>query len=102
MDAAATLLKRDFDLYKVKTSAQIEVESGQLSNLITELLKTDRQAAIQTLGVGYLFTEMKAAHELVQSLRLEQGVEESEKVSGALAAARRECDRLYDEITYLI
>ena len=102
MDPAATLLKRDFDLYKVKTSAQMDVESGQMSNLITELLKSDRQAAITTLGIGYLFTQMKEAHELVQSLRLEQGAEVSEKEIGALAAARKECDRLYDELTYLI
>ena len=101
-DAAAKLLKKDFDLYKVNTTAQLEVESGQMSNLITELLRNDRQAAITTLGGGYLFEQMKTAHETVKTLRLNQGVEESEKVRGALVAARKECDELYDQATYLI
>lgn len=101
-DAAATLLKPVFDLYKVKTSAQLEVESGQLSNLITALLATDMQSAIATLHGEYLFQQMKAAHEQVQAIRLQEGQEQSEKVSGALAAARKQCDELYDQITYLI
>ena len=102
MDPAATLLKKDFNLYKVQTAAQLEVQSGQMSNLITELLKSDRQAAITALNGQYLFTQMKTAHETVQSLRLEQGVEESQKELGALKQARKSCDALYDEITYLI
>ena len=102
MDPAATLLKPVFDLYKVKTSAQLEVESGQLSNLITALLAADMQAAIATLHGEYLFQQMKAYHEQVQAIRLEEGVEQSEKVSGALVAARKQCDALYDQITYLI
>ena len=101
-DAAAKLLRKDFDLYKVQTKAQLEVESGQMSNLITDLLLPDRQAAIAALGAEYLFNEMKAAHELVQSLRLEEGLEQSEKAGGALAKARKECDRIYDELTYMI
>ena len=101
-DAPATLLKKDFDLYKVQTGAQLEVESGQMSNLITELLKPDRQEALATLNGQYLFTEMKSSNELVKSLRLDQGVEVSQRVYGALPAARKVCDRLYDELTYLI
>ena len=101
-DAAAKLLRKDFDLYKVQTKAQLEVESGQMSNLITDLLPADRQAAITALGAEDLFNEMKAAHELVQSLRLEEGLEQSEKAGGAQAKARKECDRIYDELTYMI
>ena len=102
MDAAATLLLRPFDLYKVKTSAQIEVESGQMSNLITDLLAADMQTALTTLHGTYLFQQMKAAHEEVQSIRLAEGVEKSEKVYGALVNARKACDTLYDKATYLI
>ena len=102
MDPAATLLLRSFNLYKVKTSAQIEVESGQLSNLITDLQATDLQAALTTISGTYLFEQMKAAHEQVQSIRLAEGVEKSERVYGALVSARKACDQLYDQITYLI
>lgn len=101
-DPAATMLLTPFKLYKVNTSAQIERESGQLSNLIIDLLTTEMQAALTAIGGTYLFQEMKTAHELVQSLRLEEGIEHSTKVTGALAAARKACDALYDQITYLI
>ena len=101
-DPAATMLLAPFKLYKVNTSAQIERESGQLSNLITDLLTTEMQDALTAIGGTYLFQEMKTAHELVQSLRLEEGIEHSTKVTGALVAARKACDALYDQITYLI
>ena len=101
-DAAATMLKKVFDLYKVNTSAQIDTESGQLDNLITDLSAADMQTALQTLGIMPLYQVMVAAHQETKSYRLEQGVEESEKVRGALRNARKECDRIYDELTYLI
>lgn len=102
MDAAAELLKKVFNLYKVNTSAQLEVESGQLDNIITDLSAANMQAALQTLGITPLYQAMVTAHQEVKSYRLEQGVEESEKVVGALRSARKECDRLYDELTYLL
>lgn len=102
LDAAATALIKPFDLYKVKINAQIDEESGQLDNLITDLSTAAMQAHIQTLGGMYLFNKMKEAHEQVKALRLEQGTEESEKVVGALAKARKDCDRLYEELTALL
>ena len=102
LDAMATAVKHTFDLYKVKTSAQIDEESGQLDNLIADLSTQEMQARLQALGVDWLFAQMVSSHQLVKSLRLEQGAEESEKVTGALKAARQACDELYDKITYLI
>jgi hypothetical protein len=102
MDAAATSLKTVFDLYKLKTSAQIDEESGQLDNLISDLSDADMQAALQTLGISTLYDEMVTAHQETKGYRLEQGVEESEKVTGALKEARQTTDAIYDELTYLI
>ena len=102
LDAAATAVIKPFNLYKVKTGAQIDEESGQLDNLITDLSTADMQAHLSTLGVTWLFQQMVAAHQETKSYRLEQGQEESEKVAGALAKARQACDKLYDELTYLI
>ena len=102
MDAAATSLKTVFDLYKVKTSAQIDEESGQLDNLISDLSDADMQAALQTLGISTLYDVMVTAHQETKGYRLEQGVEESEKVTGALKEARQTTDAIYDELTYLI
>ena len=102
LDAAATAVIKPFNLYKVKTGAQIDEESGQLDNLITDLSTTEMQAHLTTLGVTWLYQQMVAAHQEVKSYRLEQGQEESEKVSGALRKARQACDAVYDELTYLI
>lgn len=102
LDAAATAVIKPFNLYKVKTGAQIDEESGQLDNLITDLSTTEMQAHLTTLGVTWLFQQMVAAHQETKSFRLEQGQEESEKVSGALRKARQACDKVYDELTYLI
>ena len=101
-DAAATAVIKPFNLYKVKTGAQIDEESGQLDNLITDLSTTEMQAHLTTLGVTWLYQQMVAAHQETKSFRLEQGVEESEKVAGALVKARQACDKVYDELTYLI
>ena len=102
LDAAATAVIKPFNLYKVKTGAQIDEESGQLDNLITDLSTTEMQAHLTTLGVTWLYQQMVAAHQETKSYRLEQGQEESEKVSGALRKARQACDKVYDELTYLI
>ena len=101
-DAAATGLLKPFKLYKVKTSAQLEEETGQLDNLITDLSSADMQTDLATIGGTWLFTQMVEAHNQVKSIRLEEGTEQSEKVIGALTAARKNCDQLYDQITYLI
>ena len=102
LDAAATAVIKPFNLYKVKTGAQIDEESGQLDNLITDLSTIEMQAHLTTLGVTWLYQQMVAAHQETKSFRLEQGVEESEKVAGALVKARQACDKVYDELTYLI
>ena len=102
LDAAATALLRIFDLYKVKVSAQIDEQTGQMENLITDLSTPEMQANLQTINGMYLFTAMKAGQDDVKALRLLEGTEMSEKVMGALASARAECDRLYDELTAII
>ena len=102
LDAAATALAKPFSLYKVKTGAQIDEESGQLDNLITDISGQQMQAHIATLNLTWLYNQMVAAHQETKSYRLEQGVEESEKVAGALRKARLACDAVYDELTYLI
>ena len=102
LDPAATALNRIFKLYKVNVSAQMDEETGALENLITDLSTTEMQAHIATINGTYLFEQMVEGQNLVKSLRLSQGVEESEKVYGALSAARKECDRLYDEMCAII
>ena len=102
LDAAATALEGPFDLYKLKINAQLDEETGVLENLITDLSTPEMQAHLATINGTYLFQQMVEGQNQVKALRLEQGVEESEKVNGALSAARKHCDALYDEMCDLI
>lgn len=102
LDAAATALEKVFNLYRVKVNAQMDEETGQLENLIADLSTQQMQAHLTTINALYLFQQMKQGHDDVKSLRLEQGIETSQKELGALAAARRQCDALYDQMTQLI
>ena len=102
LDEAATELNKPFKLYKLNISAQMDEETGVLENLIADLSTTEMQAHLTTINGTYLFQQMVEGQNLVKSLRLEQGVEESEKVYGALATARKACDTLYDEMCAII
>ena len=102
LDPAATVILRIFNLYKVKVSAQLEEETGQMENLKTDLSTPEMQAHLQTINGTWLFQQMCAAHEQVKSIRLQEGAEVSEKELGALANARKQCDTLYDELTATI
>ena len=102
LDAAATVLLRPFNLYKVKINAQMDDETGALENLITDLSTPEMQAHLATINGTYLFQQMVEGQNQVKALRLEQGVEQSQKVYGALSAARKQCDTLYDEMSDLL
>lgn len=102
LDTASTALEKVFNLYRVKVNAQMDEETGQLENLIADLSTQQMQAHLTTINGQYLFQQMKQGHDDVKSLRLEQGIETSQKELGALAAARRQCDTLYDQMTQLI
>ena len=102
LEAAANILLKVFQLYKLKTAAQMEEETGVMENLKSDLSTTENLAHIATLHATYLFQQMCAAHEEVKAIRLQEGAEKSEQVKGALVAARKACDALYDDLTYLI
>lgn len=102
LDDAATRLKQVFRLYKLKTNAQMDAKTGHMENLITDISTEEMQADISLIGGKVIFDEMVAAHQLVRSFRLEEGIQMSQKVPGALVTARKRCDELYDELTYLI
>jgi len=102
LQEAAEALIVIFDLYKVKTNGQIDEETGQLDNLITDLSTTAMLAHITTIGGMWLFEQMVAANNQVKAIRLEQGTEMSDKVKGALDKARHACDAAYDDVIAMI
>jgi hypothetical protein len=102
LEAAAEVLIRVFRLYKVNTQAQIDEQTGQMDNLINDLSAATMQVHIQTIGVMWLFDQMVTANNQVKTIRLEQGVEVSERVAGALEKARKASDAAYDNVIAMI
>lgn len=102
LDEAASEIIKVFQLYRLNVNSQLDEETGHLDNLIGDLSTDEMQAHIATLSGTFLYQQMAEANELVKSLRLEEGVEVSEKVPGALASARKDCDAAYDNLCTLI
>lgn len=102
LDAAATALERPFNLYKVKTNAPIDEQTGQMENLITDISTPAMLANITAINGTYLYEQMVQAEELVKSLRSSEFSEVAEKELGALTSARKVCDGLYDEMVAII
>ena len=102
LDAAAETVGRLFAQYKLNVAAQLDSETGLMSRMIQELETQPLHDAIVTLGAEYLFAQMKEAHEEVKVLRLQEGEQQSERQAGALVAARKQSDLVYDELVSLI
>ena len=102
LEAASEELIKVFKLYKVNTQAQIDEQTGQLDNLIDDLSTPEMLARIETIGGTWLFDQMSDANAEVKAIRLEQGVEVSEKVAGALEKARKATDEAYDNVVAMI
>ena len=95
---AATALKQVFELYKLNTQAQVNEESGVMTNLAQDLATEAMQAHIDAIGGSQLYQEMVEANEQVKTFRLAQGTEESQKVLAALEKARKATDEAYDKL----
>ena len=102
LESAAEEIVKVFRLYKVNTQAQIDEQTGQMDNLIDDLSTPEMFDRIETIGGIWLFQQMGSANESVKALRLEQGMEVSEKVAGALEKARKATDEAYDNVIAMI
>ena len=101
-DGAATALKRLFDMYKLDTRAQVNEESGIMTNLGTDLGTTENLARLDAIGGRQLYDGMIEANEDVKTLRIDQGEEESQKVLYALKKARAATDEAYAALMQMI
>lgn len=102
LESAADELAKVFRLYKVNTQAQIDEQTGQMGNLIDDISTPEMLARVEAIGGTWLFQQMISANEAVKTLRLEQGMEVSEKVAGALEKARKATDEAYDNVIAMI
>lgn len=92
-DEAKTLWQNIKD-YGIDTKAQLNKETGELTNLTADL--TGKLAAeVEALGLTQLVAKLKTANDSVHDLMKQRDAENSTKVVGALKSARIETDEAY-------
>lgn len=100
---AAAGLQRLVKLYKIDVNAQLDEESGLIDNLMKDIVDTpDLWQATETLNVRRFVQAIDQANGQVKELLAQRGRESSEKVVGALKAARAESDAQYNALCDLI
>lgn len=96
LTAAETLWQHLKD-YGIDTKAQLNDETGKMTNLCADLAGK-LKAEVATLGLTTLAESMSAANTEVHDLMMERNAEESTKVAGALKSARKATDAAYKSL----
>ena len=99
---AAEMLNRVFKLYKVDTSAQYDEQWGLINNFLTDIRKPELADHIQTLGIGAPLQALEECSTQMKALIRQRDDETNGKVKGALAQARKDCDKAYNDVLDII
>lgn len=92
-DEAKTLWQNIKD-YNIDTKAQLNKETGELTNLTADL--TGKLADdVAALGLTQLVAKLKAANDKVHDLMKQRDAENATKIAGALKSARVAADEAY-------
>ena len=95
---AAGVLQRVFDLYGNVRQLSLPEESAALSNLVEDLEQEDNAALCNIVGVTNWVAALKEQNTLVQSYMQERRLENAQKISGSVKAAREVIDPVYEKI----
>lgn len=98
----AKALSRIFNTYRINTDRQMDEESGDLVNLVTDLSTTEMKEKTDSLGVTVILEKLKEANERTIALLNQRDKENATKVAGALRTARINSDKAYSELTEMI
>ncbi len=99
---AAEMLNRVFKLYKINTSAQYDEQWGLIDNFLTDIRKPELADHIQTLGIGAPLQALEECSTQMKALIRQRDDELNGKVKGALAQARKDCDKAYNDVLDII
>ena len=100
--AAAEALNRVFRLYGINTSAQYDEQWGLVGNFLTDIRKPELADHIQTLGIGAPLQVLEECSAQMKALIRQRDDELNGKAKGALAQARKDCDRAYNDVLDII
>ena len=93
LDAAQDLDQHMTD-YKIDTRAQLDRQTGMMTNFIADL-ETRFATQVELLGLGTFVTNMKEANDEVRALLKERDTANASKETGAMKAARQATDNAY-------
>ena len=99
---AAEALNRVFRLYGIKTSAQYDEEWGLVGNFLTDIQQPALAGHIQTLGIAQPLQVLSECYTQMKTLIRQRDDETNGKVKGALAQARKDCDKAYNAVLDII
>lgn len=101
--SAAAGIQRLVKLYKIDVNSQIDEETGLMDNFMNDVFSNETlRTGLNTLNVMRFFQAMSEANTQVKQLLAQRGRESSEKVVGALKAARAETDAAYNAVCEMI
>lgn len=97
MKAAADRLWSHIANYAINTQAQLDKQTGMMTNFIEDLEK-ELAADVTALGLTLFVTSMKGANEQVRTLMMQRDAAKGAKTVGATKADRALTDEAYDAL----
>lgn len=95
---AAEALDRVINTYRLNIAAQMDDESGLMTNLLTDISTTEMQANVEAIGATNFVAHMRQGNEQVVALLKQRDEEKSGKAAGALRQARLNTDKAYANV----
>ena len=98
MATAAQAVLKEYNNYKVETTAQYDQETGLMLNFLQPFETAAMKEKLQTLGLTAVFEQMKIANEAVRSLISQRGDERAANAAFDIKKARQATDAAYDKL----
>ena len=98
MATAAQAVLREYNNYKVDTTAQYDQETGLMLNFLQPFETAAMKEKLQTLGLTAVFEQMKIANEAVRSLISQRGDERAANAAFDIKKARKATDAAYEKL----
>ena len=98
MATAAQAVLKEYNNYKVDTTAQYDQETGLMLNFLQPFETAAMKEKLQTLGLTAVFEQMKIANEAVRSLISQRGDERAANAAYDIKKARQATDAAYDKL----
>ena len=98
MATAAAAVLKEYNNYKVDTTAQYDQQTGLMINFLQPFEASAMKEKLQTLGLTAVFEQMKIANEAVRSLISQRGDERAANAAYDIKRARQATDAAFEKL----